>query len=173
MADDPVRLSRVDRWVLSNQYRILEALYPKEADSHKSAREAVESGYEGHYGTLIQHIDERGVSAEECDEVLDILSMFRALKRAGEIPGVEPRHVQFSGFDGNNEGPQISYARYFCSLDRGNFTELEHGDNFNSHMPTLDRYRRQLVKWRASKDRHTLTAEDVKRIAAAAIRGKK
>ena len=27
-----MKLSRVERWILANQYRILEALYPKEAN---------------------------------------------------------------------------------------------------------------------------------------------
>jgi hypothetical protein len=39
-----MKLTRTERWILANQYRILEVLYPKEADSLSYAREAFEHG---------------------------------------------------------------------------------------------------------------------------------
>ena len=100
--------------------------------------------------------------------------MFEALKDAGTVPGVDAWQVQFAGFDGNSETAQMGYAAYFCSLDRGRFTQLEKGDNFNSHAPSLARYRGQLEEWRACKNPNRLSVEDVKRVAGAAShRGKK
>ena len=46
MADNDFKLTTLDRLVLSNQYRILEALYPDEAETLAIKREAIENGYE-------------------------------------------------------------------------------------------------------------------------------
>lgn len=176
MNDDPLKLTRVERWILSNQYKILEQIFPKEADYYREARKAIDSGYELEYERLAERIytDKHGLTTEECREVVQILAMFQLLKDAagtGEgIPGVEPWQVQFAGFDGNSEGTQMAYVRYVCSLNGGRPTGLETWDDFNSHTPlSLDRYRRQLAEWRASKTTYSLTADDVKRIASAAI----
>lgn len=169
-----MKLSRVERLILANQYRILEALYPDEAESYANRREAIENGYEMHYRWQAEHIYDGDdvMTEEESREVLDILDMFAALKRSQSLvaddASVESWHLTFSGFDGNNETKQMAYARYFCGLNGGRYTELDRGDNFNSHMPSLERYRRQLREWRKSADPHSLTKEDVIRIAAAA-----
>jgi uncharacterized protein YfbU (UPF0304 family) len=176
MNDDPLKLTRVERWILSNQYKILEQIFPNEADYYREARKAIESGYELEYERLAERIyaDKHGLTTEECREVLEILAMFQMLKDVtgtGEgIPGVEPWQVQFAGFDGNTEMSRMAYVHYFYSVHGGRSTELERGDDFNSHTPlSLDRYRRQLAEWRASKTTYSLTADDVKRIASAAI----
>lgn len=172
---EPVRLSRVDRWVLSNQYKILAALHPQEARYYDECRDALESGYEGEYSRLVEHVfgDRDCLSAEECHEVVDILAMFRALKDTMtdgvQAGGFERWQIEFAGFDGNNEGRWMAYARYFCSSGPGAFTDLEKGDNFNSHAPMLDRYRRQLAEWRRSKTPYKIETAEVERIARAAI----
>lgn len=51
--------------------------------------------------------------------------------------------VKFYGFDGNNEAPYISAARFLVeSLDC--FQQFK-GRDLNAHMPTLDAYRRMLA----------------------------
>jgi hypothetical protein len=53
------------------------------------------------------------------------------------------KDVQFPGFDGNNESPYVSAARFFVdSLDR--FQHFK-GRELNAHMPTLQAYRRMLA----------------------------
>ena len=122
-----MKLSRVERWTLANQYRILEALYPKEAKDHCEAREAIERGYELHYGEIAEFVydDQESMTESECREVLDTLSMFDALKRgmasATPRPNVESWRVEFAGFDGNNESKQLAYAKYFCQMGGGGF----------------------------------------------------
>lgn len=49
-------LTREQRWILANQYRILERLYPNEAECHAKAREVLENGYEFNYDWIAQHI---------------------------------------------------------------------------------------------------------------------
>ncbi len=174
-----MQLTRVERWILSSQYRILEALYPKEAEDIAYARKALEEGYELEYdglpveASISIYPDGECLSSEGCREVLDILDMFRVLKRSYEAledkSGVEVGEVAFSGFSANEEGPQWGYTRYFCDKSGGRYPELERGDDFNSHLPLLAEYRRMLREWHNSEDKHELSKEDIARIVAAMI----
>jgi uncharacterized protein YfbU (UPF0304 family) len=170
-----MKLSRVERLILSNQYSILAALYPNEAKSYTEMREIVESGYEFHYSEIAQHIldNDDVMSEDECLEVLDILTMFSAIKRSfnslEDKPSVQEHDIRFRGFDGNNETKYMLYAQFFCDSQGGRFEDLDRGDNFNSHLPSLDMYRRQLVEWNRSKDKHKLTKEEIERIVAEAV----
>lgn len=167
-----MKLTRVERWMLSNQYRILEKLYPEEAESLAVHREALENGYERDYSRIAENIydDKYTLTTAECDEVIDVLSMHRALKYAydalADRSGIEAWQIEFSGFDGNNEPTLLGYTRWFCNQEGGRFTELTRGDDFNSHMPSLGRYRAMLKEWNASKDRNKLTKEDIVRIGS-------
>lgn len=94
------------------------------------------------------------MSEEECKEVLEILEMHRALAWSYlDLSGkkeVDDDRLKFRGFDGNNESCQLSYTSYFI-IDLERFQELLYGKeyrDFNSHMPTLDRYRRMLGVWK-------------------------
>src|SRR3546814_16599785 len=87
MADDAPKLSRKERLFLSNQMRILEALYPEEAQYISTQRVAVERGYEFLYDfELMSHIYEGDdtLSSDEAKEVWDTLEMFGALGDADE-----------------------------------------------------------------------------------------
>jgi len=165
-----MRLSRTERWILSNQYRILEALYPDEAESLRESREALEHGYELDYKLACEHVysDEDVMTEEECEEVVDILEMFSALKRAYQSlkdkSGIQDWSIKFAGFDGNNETKQMAYARYFCRSGGGRYTELDRGDDFNSHMPVLGRYREMFAKWKEMGEKREMTNEDIVRV---------
>lgn len=166
-----MQLTRIERLLLSNQLRILEALYPKEAQAFAHQREAIEWGYEHHYRHCVEHVLEDTLPEEACIEVIDTLDMFDALKLAmdgiGEIPEVKDWQVAYAGFDGNDEPHQLAYARWFCDEPNCRFAALQPAKN--SHMPVVERYRRQLTEWKKCADRHELSREDVIRIAQAAI----
>ncbi|MGH9892937.1 MAG: YfbU family protein, partial [bacterium] len=110
-----LKLTRTERWILANQCRILEALYPKEARDFARDREALEHGFEGAYSDIIPHIydESEGLSAEECSEVVQIMDMHLALKRSYEAladkSGIKEYGIKFQGFDGNNETAQMAY----------------------------------------------------------------
>jgi uncharacterized protein YfbU (UPF0304 family) len=166
-----MKLSRTERWILANQFRILEKLYPDEADSYAKSRETLECGYELHYRDLAEPVYEEGLSEEGCNEVIEIMAMFESLKRAYEglsdKSEINEWEIKFAGFDGNNEGSQMAYARYFCTYRGERFTSIDKGDNFNSHIPTLAMYRRMMDEWRNSRDKYNLSKEDILRIASA------
>jgi uncharacterized protein YfbU (UPF0304 family) len=167
-----MQLSRVERLLLANQYRMLEVLVPDEADAYARFREALEWGYEGEYEDIAKNVYADGLSLDACAEVINILDMFSALKRGYERlddkPDVREIWVKFPGFSGNDETMQMAYARFFCA--KGRFQDLDRGDDFNSHIPLLGAYRRMLREWlpMPSERRYNLTRDDIVRITAAA-----
>lgn len=168
---DHVKLSWKERLMLSNQLKILEKLYPEEAEDLAKYRKAIDEGYELHYGDA-QHIcpDKECLPAEQCQEVLDILDMYRALTFSYQKlkkPRIEVSEIEFPGFDGNNETEQMAYARYFIHT-LGRFGELredsEYGD-YNSHMQMLPVYGRMLEVWRGyDKGRFELSEEQIQEV---------
>jgi uncharacterized protein len=166
-----MKLTPVERLMLSHQCRILAALYPDEAESYDRWREAIESGYALHYDDMAQHILPE-LSEDECREVLRIMSMFEHLMRAYEgladKSGIELHDVRFYGFDGNEEGHRLGYVRYLVDEEH-RFRDLKGDwhDHFNSHMPMLDRYRSMYREWERSTEKYKLTKEDLVRIVSA------
>lgn len=114
--------------------------------------------YGGHYWALdweysgIFHHHEDG--AATVSEVVDVMDMWTFLEEGFERLSKEDqdrvaeattlgKYVVFSGFDGNNESSHVHVAQFL--VDKlGRFTRF-HGRELNSHMPTLDAYRRMLV----------------------------
>ncbi len=167
-----MELSHTERWILSNQFRILQLLDKDNAEYYAKAKEAVDSGYELEYGSLSQYLDSDVTTEAECREVIEILSMFDALRYSHDNlfdkAGIEEWRIKFAGFDGNNEVKQMAYARYYCNLDGGRFVHLERGDDFNSHCSVLGRYRSMLSEWKRSGSPHQLSKEEIMQIAEAA-----
>ena len=142
-----MKLTRLERWMLSNQLRILEALYPDEAKSFAITRTAIECGYTLNYDWSIDNIYRDELSEDACREVFDILEMFSAIERAVDKSTDEEikkrPFARFIGFDGNNESHQLGYFRYLVEdLDKyARFKGDAPWDNCNSHMPVLEIYR--------------------------------
>lgn len=149
-----MKLSFEMRWTLANQYRLLELSDPDEGmrDHYRHAVTILERGYELEYSTLVESMQDP-MSEEECREVYDILEMQSDLRFAyqqlGDASGVDEAEVTFRGFDGNEEGRTLSYARFLIE-DLGKWKELAptRGDGLNSHMPVLNGYRQMLPVWR-------------------------
>ena len=168
MSRSSIRLSRIERWVLANQYRILEALYPDDAEHYKQAREVLEEGYEAHYGDIYTSLvrGENTLSGALCDEVQQILQMYWVLQRTYEsLPdiekdGIDATKLTFPGFDGNNETKLMAYARWYC-IDCGNFAGLRYDDRFNSHRVKLGDYQQMLARWNALSDEGVVTREQI------------
>lgn len=164
-----MELSKMERLNLSFQLKILEKLYPDEADYYAEHRKAIEEGYALHYDWLLETIHDE-MSVKECKEVLDILDMYRAitysLENIEDKSDMNQTHLEFAGFDGNYEGKQLAYTRYFIyDLDR--YKELTYGNDLrelNSHFPMLETYRKMLVKWKNCQDKFNLSKEVIKQI---------
>ncbi len=167
-------LSKLERLQLINQLRILERLYPDDADYYGRHRTALEEGYTLHYDWLFEHLYDE-LPVDDCREVLNILDMYRAITysykglQETQKKQIPQAWLEFRGFDGNEEAHRVGYVRYFVvQLER--YQELKYGKDdadFNSHMPTLGKYRAMLREWHDRHARHELTADDLVRILEA------
>jgi uncharacterized protein YfbU (UPF0304 family) len=172
-------LSPQERIILSNQYRILEALHPRDADAFKRMQEIVDNGYELHYDSLNVAILECKMTEEQCEEVMDILDMYRALHDSHEHlkdkKDISKHEVQFEGFDGNGErgaDGYLGYARFLILTER-RWEEVQKdrhpGFDLNSHCPVIEMYRRMLATWKTMDKKRALSLEEIKLILAEKI----
>lgn len=100
-------------------------------------------------------------SGDAVRETADILEMWQFIeegyekldkdgkKRVVEIAGDLGKDVAFHGFDGNNETEHLGVARFFVN-QMGRFERFKRRD-LNSHMPSLDAYKRMLYVWRSTR----------------------
>ena len=151
-----MKLTKTERWILFNQFQILEKLGGTDyspVETCKRTAEALSCGYELDYAYLSPHIYDGDdvLPADECREVLEILGMYDALQFSHQQLGskslVSEHDVKFPGFDGNNEGSQLSYA-HFIIKDHRFESLISLNKDLNSHMPTLELYRRMLAMWK-------------------------
>lgn len=179
MSRERLKLSLQERIILSNQYRILEALYPDEADSFQKMRKIVDIGYELHYDSLNTSVVECKLTEKQCEEVMDVLEMYRALRYSYDMlmdkSGISKDEIKFSGFDGNGEAGAdgyLGYARFLVLTERRWEEVLEDrhpGFDLNSHCPVIEMYRRMMSEWKRLGKKRDLTPEEIKRIIAERI----
>lgn len=165
-----MEITRKDRWILRNQFLILEGLAESEEDREywDMCREIVENGYEYHYEWISERIIEDTLSMDESEEVLDILSMFSRLvttygrlSREDREEIVNPNKL-FKGFSLNHNPKYLGYANFYCNMDGGRFKEL--GGVSDSHFPQLPLYRKMIERFEESEDKYNLTKDDLIRI---------
>jgi uncharacterized protein YfbU (UPF0304 family) len=168
------------RWILANQYRLMELLESSEyvKKSHREAVEILMSGYELEYDRLTPSLLDP-LPRAVCEEVHDILEMHSDVKSSYEKledkAAVENEHrLGFMGFDGSEEAKLYGYVRFLLQ-DLELWEDLDlRNRTVNSHMPMLDRYRRRYAVWKECRAAHEgelgrppLTAEELNRIVAA------
>lgn len=163
-----MNLDLKDRLILANQYRILAALYPDDAEYYKRNEEIVENGYEIAYDWLSESISSGGMSEAACREVMNILDMFRKLGYAyEELPdksGIDAREVRFSGFDGNNESAQLLFHEFLEKQGKWKESPAR-----NSHSHLIGMYRRMLAAFQPLKDKPALAKTDIEQVLAVRI----
>jgi uncharacterized protein YfbU (UPF0304 family) len=155
-----VSLSRIERLLLFNQYRILEVLVPDLTDTYRMYQEILENGFEFEYDEILKNIYKETLSEEDSKQIIKVLVMYQALRRSG-LPEEE---TTFGGYDGNNETDFMSYVD-FLYLAQGKFRDvIPSRDRINSHTPMKDAYRRMLAKWREYREDRELTKEHAQEI---------
>lgn len=143
-------LSKKDRLLLINQYRILAALEKDDASHYNELIKILENGYSIFYSMVDEWISE-DMSEREGRFVLEILDLYRAVedvKRKSKSKKLEDHNYSFfMGFDGNNETKYMAFSRFLVQ-EQGKFREqekyLRKNDNMNSHMPMIPKYQRML-----------------------------
>jgi len=113
----------------------------------------------GHYWALgweMQHIFHGHADKQSrVTFVVDVLDMWSFMEEGFEALSPEDKarlaqeakpfgeHVQFPGFDGNNESEHIGIARFLID-DLKKFSRFSKGHDLNSHCPTIERYSKML-----------------------------
>jgi uncharacterized protein YfbU (UPF0304 family) len=147
-----VRFSDGEKMLMLMMGDVYKALKIKEPESDPGF--LAEVIYGGHYwapkwkmtGVFHDHVD----SPRDLKHVVDVLDMwsfieeaytgFNAAQKASIAEQVGPlgKHVQFTGFDGNNESSRMGIAMFL--VDNMNSFSRFKGRDLNSHYPTYDRY---------------------------------
>lgn len=149
-----MQFTKKERLNLINQYKILSKLYPEDLEHYDELREILEDGYEIFYSQISEWVSQ-DMPEKEGKFVLDVLDLYRAIedyKRISKDQKVIDNHYSyFRGFDGNNEGKYMQFARFLIHK-QNKFSEqkdyLRKNDNLNSHMPMISTYEKMLSKWR-------------------------
>ena len=175
-----MKLDRKERFIIANQFKILEALYPDEAGFYATHRTALEEGYESHYSWAMEHVSDDPLSAADSKEVVDTLDMFRAIRRSyknqTDKTGIDEFDGKFRGYDGNDpiECKLLGYARYFVVV-LNRFQEIledqgEHFD-FNSHGEMRPVYQQMLAVWNLLPpgEKHNLTKAQLIEVTNVAV----
>jgi hypothetical protein len=169
-------LSKLDRILLVNQLRILEALYPDEAADLGVQRESLERGYEMLYAWYYESIydgDDK-MTADESREVWETMDMFDAIDRSApkDLDRSKYPVTKFAGYDGNNESKFMAFARFTVErLKRFEYLPLVKDGYWNSHAPMRDIYARMLEEWNRIplESRFQLSDDQLNRVLSAAI----
>lgn len=157
---EAVKLSRVERVILANQFRILAALYPDEKTDFDGREEVMREGLVGAYDWALNVVvpDVDAMPQEICDEVADILEMYSALRnsysRIEDKSGIPDDLLTFEGFDVYKEIPHHYYAEFLLHHKGGEFTGLwDERKGIGSLSPKLPGYRAMLTVWRQKNER--------------------
>jgi uncharacterized protein YfbU (UPF0304 family) len=141
------------RMVLVNQYQMLALLDVKDREFWEQAAEMTRSGWpvDSLPGVdLIKSYLKDALTTDDQRFVLDAFHVFELLQDAekkGMKPTQEHAFTKFPGFDGNNEGQLLSYARHIRQNEhRFEYVELA-GNDLNSHFPAAEMYQRMIVEW--------------------------
>ena len=165
-------LDKKERLILANQYRILVRLDKENAGTYANWQKALEEGYPAAYSQIFDDIYD-GLTEEDCEFVVDVMSMYEALQRTFETHGqtsdLKQSDVSFPGFDGNNETMFMAYAR-FVQRNEGRFDYLHASSkDLNSHFPSIEVYQRMLEVWRQKGERLDLSVASASEVLAARV----
>lgn len=160
-----MELTEKERLILFNQYRILEKLYPEDEKDCQIAQKILAEGYTIEYDSLAEFMSD-GIPREVCEEVIDILQMYRSLytsyKELSDKTGINKGDVIFQGFDGNEETDHYVFACFYLE-DLNRYSEFK-GVDINSHSNRLYKYLPMLSEWRKYGRYDTLNMEQIIKI---------
>jgi len=139
-----MELTDAERLILSNQYQILAKL---DNDEHYALMaETLRRGYKWLYDEYLEQTLWPNVDDDKAEFVVDVLDLYSTMKASyselEDKSGIQASEVEFPGFDGNNETDLMGFANFL--LKHGRFDDVLNKGGNNSHMPTVEIYRRML-----------------------------
>lgn len=165
-----MEISKRDRLILINQYRILASLNRDEADHYQELITILENGYTVFYSQVDEWISDE-MPQEEGRFVLDVLDLYRAIediKRASKDSRLLAHDYSFfRGFDGNNETEHMTFCRFLIET-QGKFPEqkqyLLKNDNLNSHAQMIEKYSRMLDEAKKLPNKWSMSVDEALRV---------
>ncbi len=111
-----MEMTNAQRLILSNQYYLMSKMNPENAAKYRRLQTIVERGY----GLQMRELDKDfGCLAEEdCRNVIDFMEMYHAMQESFKMLSednqrqVDPRRLQFLGFDAATESQLVHYVRF-------------------------------------------------------------
>ena len=163
-----MEMTNAQRLILSNQYSLMSQMNPDNAEKYRRLQTIVERGY----GLQMRELDKDfGCLPEEtCRNVIDFMEMHHALQESYKMLNdanqqlVEPRRLQFLGFDAATESQLVHYVR-FLTDEEGLYPQFDKSEHqFNSQVPMLEKYQRMLQTWRNCPRQYHLSAAEIQKI---------
>ena len=137
-----IDLSKAERTILANQYKILSIIDPDNLAEYNNNMEILELGYVGFYPQIVKC--EAEISYEVYKETHRILTMFRDINVSKQAlvkaEGDRFNALTFVGFDGNHD-PHYHLAKFM--VEKQNLYEELRDADLNSHsQASIESYRR-------------------------------
>jgi uncharacterized protein YfbU (UPF0304 family) len=164
-----MNLTKVERTMLLNQYRILELICPENAETYIKCQNILERGYKIFYDEVVNVWDEL-----DCQYVLDVAEVFRLMMSSYESltdkRGIEIEALKFKGFDGEKDWQFGCFAAYLKKI--GRWADPP-SDYLNTRNPLSHRYHSMVEAFKAIKAKHEdgwnfkLTKEEIQQILKA------
>lgn len=148
-----MKLTKTERLILANQFKILSLLDKDEKEHYERMEEIILKGYEALYDEMTMSLSE-GVSTEESEFVYDVLDMHLAIRAVAEAEGVDiyadgNSALNMRGFDGNNEFELLAFAQYIAREEDSVYGEFLTGGRFpNSHSRSRELHQRMLDEYK-------------------------
>ncbi|EGQ3788163.1 hypothetical protein HDO35_001899 [Staphylococcus pseudintermedius] len=177
-----MKLSKIDRLKLINQYKILKSLSNNEEENkdYDLSINILSEGLEGLYHVFLTEVDEEA-SKEDYNYTRDVLDFYENLMFSFKEKGIEneslKRLINFKGFD-LNDPSQISCLKYaeILMFDLERYTtlkglcDIENKSDLNSHgtetnKSTMIKYLKNYKQIKKEENHSELyTEEEMKRI---------
>lgn len=143
-----LKLTDNERLMLANQYEIMSMLDKHSSEYNLLMSETLRAGHKWLYDQFFDSLSEN-LSDTDAQHVLKILGIYSDLRdsynKLEDKSEIDEKDLNFPGFDGNNEGEYLSFARNLLKHRR--FETTLGKTAINSHMPTTDIYKRMINCW--------------------------
>lgn len=163
-----MKLSKENKIILINQYRILALLKKDETKYYNELISILENGYTPLYYKIEGGICD-DIPVEDGELINNILTMYRVIEDLKINSGQTFDNYSmsyFTGFDGNNESTYLSYTMFLIE-EQGLYQEQHHyfsKHGLNTHSPMLSKYKRMTQVWEHLTNKWEINQDDVIKI---------
>ena len=161
-----MEMTNAQRLILSNQYKMMTMMDPDNAERYRRLQTIIERGF----GLQMRELDRDfgELSEDTCRTIINIMDMHHALQvsvnNLKEKQDLDPRRLEFLGFDAATESRYLSYVRFMVGTE-GRYTHFDSGTHgFNAQTKMWDKYQRMLSIWQSCPRQYHLSAVEIAQI---------